>query len=925
MSFNPNILTEKAGQILSAAFSLATEKGHSQVVPTHLAIALLQDDSGLVSNILEKAGGTPSIIVQELNRVVQKLPSQSPPPTPNVSSGLLKVLQDAEQIQKRQEDSFVSVDHLLSALISVRDIMQTFGVSKSSVEDAIRAVRGNRKITSKTAEKTFDALSKYAVDLTGLAEQGKLDPVIGRDDEIRRVIGVLARRRKNNPCLIGEPGVGKTAIVEGLAQRILKGDVPESLNCRLFSLDMGALIAGAKYQGEFEERLKAVLKEVEDAAGNIILFIDELHLVLGAGKSSGAMDAANLLKPMLARGVLKCIGATTLDEYRKYIEKDLAFERRFQQVYVSEPTVDDSISILRGLKEKYEVHHGVRIRDSALVAAAKLSHRYIPNRQLPDKAIDCIDEACANVRVQLDSQPDEIDRLERLKLKLEIEEAALGKEKDSASEVRLQAVREELAKVNEELKPLRLRMEMERGKVRQLNELKSKLDTLRIKLDDAERMRNMDIAADLKYFAIPNVEEQIRNMQKSLDEERQQEEVGGTEVKRLAGDVVGFTQIAEVIARWTGIPVSKLNKAESERLLSLADVLKRRVVGQDEAIQAIADAVLRSRSGLSRPSQPLGSFLFLGPTGVGKTELAKALAAELFDDDKHVVRIDMSEYMEEHSVARLIGAPPGYVGHDEGGQLTEAIRRRPYNVVLFDEVEKAHKNVLNILLQVLDDGRLTDSTGKTVDFTNTIIILTSNIGAEFLLKEGLVDANLGKGVSESTRAQVLSAVRRHFRPEFLNRLDDLIFFQPLGLPQLRQIVEMNVKLIAERLADREISIEMDRSAIDFVLQQAYDPSYGARPLRRYLERNLVTMISRKLFESQIPNHSRIRVSADEEYNTLRLSVVADPKAQQSRRAGDAQSLPLDKVRLGNGKSLKLSSSSRQTSFEQEDCTMDEDY
>jgi len=875
MAFNPNVLTEKAGQTLNAAITLASERGHSQIVPAHLAYALLADKDALCANILARAGGNANSAMQELDRIVMlKLPSQSPPPSPSLSQALLKVIQDADALKKRQEDSFVSLDHLLLALLSVREILQSFAVSKSAIEEAVRSVRGSKKVTSKSAESNFEALSKYATDLTALAEQGKLDPVIGRDDEIRRVIGVLARRRKNNPCLIGEPGVGKTAIVEGLAQRILKGDVPESLNCRLFSLDVGALIAGAKYHGEFEERLKSVLKEVEDSSGSIILFIDELHLVLGAGKTQGSMDAANLLKPMLARGVLKCIGATTLDEYRKYIEKDLAFERRFQQVFVSEPTIDDTISILRGLKEKYEVHHGVRIRDSAIVAAAKLSARYITNRQLPDKAIDCIDEACASVRVQLDSQPDVIDHLERLKLKLEIEEAALMKEKDKASEVRLQAVREELAKVNDELKSLRLRMEMERGRVRQLNELKSKLDGLRLKLEDAERSRSMDIAADLKYFAIPSVEEQIRTTQRAIDEERMAEDVGSEEVKKLTTDVVGIQQIAGVIARWTGIPVTKLSKSEGERLFGLADNLRKRVVGQDDAIQAIADAVLRSRSGLARPSQPLGSFLFLGPTGVGKTELAKALAGELFDDDKHIVRIDMSEYMEEHSVARLIGAPPGYVGHDEGGQLTEAIRRRPFNVVLFDEVEKAHKNVLNILLQVLDDGRLTDSTGKIVDFTNTLIILTSNIGAEFLLQNALVVSSQNEtGVSDPVRTQVLNMVDRHFRPEFLNRLDDIIVFKPLGLSQLRSIIEMNIGHIAKRLQERNILIELDRSAVDFVLQQAYDPVYGARPLRRYLEKHLVTLFSRKIFKGQIPNNCTVCVSADEEYNTLRLMVV----------------------------------------------------
>eukprot|EP00123_Amoebidium_parasiticum_P020152 comp43324_c0_seq1/m.47472 comp43324_c0_seq1/g.47472 ORF comp43324_c0_seq1/g.47472 comp43324_c0_seq1/m.47472 type:complete len:725 (-) comp43324_c0_seq1:166-2340(-) len=691
-------------------------------------------------------------------------------------------------------------------------------------------------------------LELYAQDLCARAEEGKLDPVIGRDEEIRHVIRVLARRTKNNPVLIGEPGVGKTSIVEGLAQRIVAGDVPQTLRCKVYSLDLGALIAGAKYRGEFEERLKGVLKQVEEADGGIILFIDEMHMLLGAGKTDGAMDAANLLKPLLARGKLRCIGATTLTEYKKYVEKDPAFERRFQQVYVGEPSVIDTISILRGLKEKYEHHHGVRIADAALVAAAQLSSRFISGRFQPDKSIDLVDEACAKVRVQLDSQPEIIDKLERQRLQLEIEQTALAQEKDSASKQRLREVKGHIQRIDEELKPLKVRYEQERGRVDEIRELQSKLEQLRVKLASAERMRDLSTVADLRYYAIPELETRLQQLER--EENERKNNIMDTHEDQMLTENVGPEQIYEVISNWTGIPVSRLSQTEREKLLHLADELHRRVVGQNAAVNAVAQAILRSRAGLSRPGQPVGSFLFLGPTGVGKTEMARTLAGALFDDDKHMVRIDMSEYMEQHAVSRLIGSPPGYVGHEEGGQLTEAVRRRPYNVLLFDEVEKAHPQVLNVLLQLLDDGRLTDGQGRTVDFTNTVVIMTSNVGAEYLL-------------AGHDKEAVVEAARRSFRPELLNRIDDIVVFDALTKKDLQGVIRLQMANVAGRLKDNDVDISLNPSALQYIIDAAYDPTYGARPLRRYLEKHVVTEVSKLLLKGLVPDHSEIVVGVED--------------------------------------------------------------
>ena len=865
--------SDKVEKILLKSKELAQENSHIEVQSYHILLTLLDEDSDTtLKKIINKCGGDTLMVERALKRKLVHLPVQNPPPTDiTFSKKAYQLIQNAQKLSAKNNDKFCTIDSLILAILESDDIsslLKSTGIDLDRVKEQVKKLRkGSGPADTKNAEDTFDALNKYAIDMTALAEQGKFDPVIGRDDEIRRVIRVLTCRKKNNPCLIGEPGVGKTAIIEGLAQRIIANDVPTNLKCRLFSLDMGSLVAGSAYRGDFEKRLKAVLNEVTTSEEPIILFIDEIHLVLGAGKTSGSMDAANLLKPMLARGELRCIGATTLAEYREYVEKDAAFERRFQQVYVGEPSIQDTITILRGLKEKYEAYAGVKILDSALVQAAYLSNRYITNRFLPDKAIDLIDEACAYAKVQLESQPEQIDILERKRFQLEIEKTALAGEKSQTAKDRLQKVEEEIEKLNEQLKPLKIQYESEKKRIDEIGAMNKKLDEIRYKIAEAERKQDLALAADLKYYALPEVENRLKELEARREKEINEMIEEGDHFnsstspsslpqldsatnnppqepkERLLKEIIGPNEIADIVSKWTGIPVQRLSQGEAERFLHLAEHLHQRIIGQDEAVELVAEAILRSRAGLSREKAPAGSFLFLGPTGVGKTELAKALAAELFDDEKHIVRIDMTEYMEKHSVSRLIGAPPGYVGYEESGQLTEAVRRRPYSIVLFDEVEKAHPEVMNILLQVLDDGVLTDGKGRTVDFSNTVIIMTSNLGyrpLQTLALQGRTD------IDPDTRNKVMEEVRQYLKPELINRLDDIILFHPLCHTQLRSIITNQIKYIEQRIAKQglmNLTLSMTKEAQDFVLKEAYDPAYGARPIRRYLEKHIVTRLS----------------------------------------------------------------------------------
>ena len=854
-----NRFTEKSREALTTAQGLAAQYGHQEVDAEHLALALVNQEDGFVPRVLERVGVAPKALVTALEAVLKKRPSVRGPGaemgTITISQRVAKAIANAEALAKRLRDEYVSVEHIFAELLrepastGLGQVAADAGLSADKFTETMMAVRGPHRVTSANPEESYEALSKYGRNLVEAASKGKLDPVIGRDAEIRRVIRILSRRTKNNPVLIGEAGVGKTAIAEGLAYRIVKGDVPEGLkNKTIFALDMGALIAGAKYRGEFEERLKAVLSEVQKSEGQIILFIDELHTIVGAGKTDGAMDAGNLLKPLLARGELHCIGATTLDEYRKYIEKDPALERRFQTVLVEEPSVEDTISILRGLKERFEVHHGVRISDSSIVEAVVLSNRYITDRQLPDKAIDLIDEAAALIRTEIDSLPTELDEANRKVMQLEIEREALRKETDDASRERLEKLENELRNLQMTQAELKGQWENEKGVINVVRDLKGEIEQTRLAIDDATRRGDLQAASELKYAKLPELEKRLHEAE------------NGQEAPRLLKQEVRPDDVADIVARWTGIPVTRLLQSERDKLIHLPDKLHERVIGQDEAVQAVSDAVLRTRAGLSDPSRPQGSFIFLGPTGVGKTELCKALAEALFDSEENIVRLDMSEYMEKHSVARLIGAPPGYVGYDEGGQLTEAVRRKPYSVILFDEIEKAHPDVFNTLLQLLDDGRLTDSQGRTVDFRNTIVIMTSNIGSYRML-DGI---NPDGSFASDVYTEVMGELRQHFKPEFLNRVDETVLFKPLLPEQIGQIIDLQLRRLQKRLEERKIALELTEAAHEFIGDAAYDPHYGARPLKRYLQSHVETPLAKFIIGGQVRDDQRVVIDATED-------------------------------------------------------------